>query len=133
MNFLPFEGSFAVGASQAQLGEQMQAVPQLREEVSSRQLLLGVRPEHVRLSDSAPLRAQVLGTEYLGHNQIVIVETASGTRLRAKVPVQQRAVRGDAVGLEFDTAEISLFDKASGRALQTSRYDTPLAGAARHG
>jgi multiple sugar transport system ATP-binding protein len=63
----------------------------------------------------------------------VIVETASGARLRAKVSVQQRATRGDAVGLAFDAAEISLFDTASGRALQTARYDTPLAGGARHG
>lgn len=133
MNFLPFESGFALGDSQALIGSQAQAVPALREEITARPLLLGVRPEHVRLSDAAPLRAQVLGTEYLGHNQIVIVETASGTRLRAKVPVQQRAVRGDTVGLDFDTAEISIFDAASGRALQTARYDTPLSGATHHG
>ena len=108
-------------------------MPALREDVSSRALLLGVRPEHVRLSDAAPLRAVVLGTEYLGHNQIVVLQTAGGTRLRAKVPVQQRAARGDAVGLDFDAAEISLFDAASGRALQTARYDHPLRGAAHHG
>ena len=133
MNFLPFQGGFALGDMQAQLGDQTQIVPQLREVVSPRALLLGVRPEHVRLTDSAPLRAQVLGTEYLGHNQIVVLETESGTRLRAKVPVQQRAVRGDQVGLAFDAAEISLFDTVSGRALQTARYDTPLTAGARHG
>ena len=133
MNFLPFEGGFAVGDQCAVLGSQPQAVPALREDVSSRPLLLGVRPEHVRLSDAAPLRAVVLGTEYLGHNQIVVLQTAGGTRLRAKVPVQQRAARGDAVGLDFDAAEISLFDAASGRALQTARYDHPLRGAAHHG
>ena len=133
MNFLPFEGSLALGANQVQLGRQTQAVPQLREAVASTQLLLGVRPEHVRLSDTAALRAQVLGTEYLGHNQIVIVQTEAGNRLRAKVPVQQRAVRGDLVGLSFDTAEISLFDQTSGRALHTARYDKPLAEAVRHG
>ena len=133
MNFLPFESGFAVGDNQALLGNQMQAVPALREAVSNRPLLLGVRPEHVRLTDDSPIRAQVLTTEYLGHNQIVILETTSGTRLRAKVPVQQRAERGDAVGLDFDAAEISIFDSATGRALQTARYETPLTGTARHG
>jgi multiple sugar transport system ATP-binding protein len=133
MNFLPFEAGFAVGDDQALLGGQTQAVPALREAVSARPLLLGVRPEHVRLLDAAPLRAQVLGTEYLGHNQVVVVETAHGARLRAKVSVRQQVARGDTVGLDFDAAEISLFDKASGRALQTARYDRPLTGNARHG
>lgn len=133
MNFLPFECGFAPGDAWALVADQMLPVPALRETVSSRPLLLGVRPEHVRLQDASPLRAQVLGTEYLGHNQIVVMQTADGAKVRAKVSVQQRATRGDHVGLDFDTDELSIFDSASGRALQTARYDTPLSEVTHHG
>ena len=57
---------------------------------------------------------------------IVTVATADGATLRAKVSVDSAAARGDRVGLSFDAAAVSLFDKASGRALRTARDDTPL-------
>ena len=44
----------------------------------------GVRPEHVRFDDDSALRAEVLGTEYLGTSQIVTVTTAHGATLRAQ-------------------------------------------------
>jgi len=54
--------------------------------------------------------------------------------LRAKVGVHIAVQRGDSVGLEFDTAQLSLFDQVSGRALQTARHARPVAKApSRHG
>ena len=76
---------------------------------------------HLRLDDSSALRAEVLGTEYLGTSRIVTLATAQGATLRAKVGVQSPARRGDQVGLRFDASAVSLFDQASGRALQTAR------------
>ena len=107
----------------------------LREDVSARPLLCGVRPEHVRLDDVSPLRAEVLGTEYLGTSRIVTLNTAQGATLRAKVHVSSAAKRGDHVGLAFDAAAVSLFDQGSGRALRTARDDYPLIhrNGARHG
>jgi len=131
MNFLPFEGGYASGARSVMLGAAELGIPQLREEVSPRALLYGVRPENVSFSDASPLRAEVLGTEYLGTSQIVTLSTLQGTTLRAKVPVQTAARRGDLVGLAFDAKTVSLFDQASGRALRTSRHDLPHG--ARHG
>ena len=126
MNFLPFESGFAVGASSAMVCGHAITVPTLREELSLSKLLLGVRPEHVKLADSSPVRAQVLGSEYLGVNQIVILNTVDGSTLRAKIGVEHKVQRGEHVGLEFDSSSISLFDKTSGRALRTARYDTAL-------
>jgi multiple sugar transport system ATP-binding protein len=131
MNFLPFEAALARGTEAIGIGGASVAVPALREDVSARPLLCGVRPEHVRLADDAPLRAEVLGAEYLGSCQIVTLATAVGSTLRAKVAADAPVACGDHVGLRFDAAAVSLFDQASGRALLTARNDR-AAGAA-HG
>jgi multiple sugar transport system ATP-binding protein len=123
MNFLAAEGGYVTGADQARIGSATLAIPVLREDTPSDALLLGVRPEHLRLSDTSALRAEVLGTEYLGTSQIVTCRTAQGTTVRAKVGVDAPAERGDQVGLAFDASRVSLFDPASGRALRTARHD----------
>ncbi len=133
MNFLPFEAALAEGCESLRIGEAHIDVPALREAVSARALLCGVRPEHVRLDDASALRAEVLGTEYLGTSRVVTLGTAGGTTLRAKVAVSHPAQRGDHVGLAFDAAAVSLFDGASGRALRTARDDRAFNAGARHG
>jgi multiple sugar transport system ATP-binding protein len=124
MNFLPFEAALARGSEAIDLAGARVAVPALREDVSTRRLLCGVRPEHVQLADDAPLRAEVLGAEYLGSCQIVTLTTAVGSTLRAKVAADARVASGDHVGLRFDATAVSLFDHASGRALRTARNDS---------
>jgi multiple sugar transport system ATP-binding protein len=130
MNFLPFEAALSEGADAVQLGLARVPVPALRQHVPPSALLLGIRPEHVRLADDSALRAEVLGTEYLGSRQIVTVATATGATLRAKVDADAPVSRGDRVGLRFDAAAVSLFDAASGRALRTARDDGAAPGAA---
>ncbi len=127
MNFLPFEAALADGAESVQIGPATVAVPALREAVAARALLCGVRPEHVHLADDSALRAEVLGTEYLGTFQVVTLVTAQGATLRAKVAVNAAVARGDQVGLRLDAAAVSLFDQASGRALRSARDDAPRA------
>jgi multiple sugar transport system ATP-binding protein len=131
MNFLPFEAALNKGSETVQIGPARVAVPALRQDVPQSALLCGVRPEHVHFADDSALRAEVLGTEYLGMSQIVTVTTASGATLRAKVGGDFPVVRGDRVGLRFDASAVSLFDQASGRVLQTARDDHPLAAHAR--
>jgi multiple sugar transport system ATP-binding protein len=123
MNFLPLRAGLALGATEVQLGETTLAVPRLHEAVAEADLLLGVRPEHVAFSDSSTLRAEVLGSEYLGTAQIVTCTTAGGAMVRAKLPPQQAVQRGQHVGLALTSDAVSLFDKASGRALRSARYE----------
>jgi multiple sugar transport system ATP-binding protein len=133
MNFLPVPGRFAANTMSVSIGDATLPVPALIEDAPGDSLLFGVRPEHVHFSTESKLRAEVLGTEYLGTSQIVTCRTAQGVTLRAKVGVHIPAQRGDSVGLEFDTAQVSLFDQASGRALKTSRHARPVASlSARH-
>ena len=127
MNFIPFAGAFAAGAREVALGAARVAVPAFAQAVSERALLCGVRPEHVRFDATSALRAEVVGTEYLGACRVVTLRSAQGATLRAKVDVASAAQRGDHVGLAFDARAVSLFDAASGRALRTARGDLPHA------
>ncbi len=126
MNFIPFAGAFAAGTREVVLGAARVAVPPFAQAVSERALLCGVRPEHVRFDAASALRAEVVGTEYLGHSQIVTLTTAVGSTLRAKLGVQVPAARGDHVGLAFDARAVSLFDAQTGCALALDRsVDAP--------
>ncbi len=117
MNFLRFHGSLEVGATDVNLHHQKLGVPVLREPFDG-DLVYGVRPEHVRLSDGAGYRGEILATEYLGTTQIVTIKTQNGD-LKARVASDQPASVGETVGLEFNSATVSLFDNQSGRAIRT--------------
>ena len=126
MNFIPFTAGLEKGATVAPIGGAKVGLPALKEAVVSRPLLYGVRPEHVRIDASSEVRAEVLGTEYLGTCQVVTVTLASGNRVRAKVPVRQVVSRGDHVGLAFDESQVTLFDEESGIAIATHRDSLPI-------
>ncbi|MFN3615824.1 MAG: TOBE domain-containing protein, partial [Rubrimonas sp.] len=100
-------------------------LPALREGAAGA-LALGARPEHVRLSDAAPLRARVEAAEYMGAGQIVTLATDFGA-VKARLPVDARARPGETVGLTLDARALSLFDAETGRALRTAANEGALA------
>jgi multiple sugar transport system ATP-binding protein len=118
MNFLRFDGSAAAGADQITLGDHTVTLPQLQEAASGK-LVLGVRPEHVALSDTAPLRGRIEAVEYLGTTQIVTLSTPHGT-VKARTPSTQPATPGDLTGLALNTPRLALFDATAGRAFRTA-------------
>ncbi|MBB5754317.1 ABC transporter ATP-binding protein [Prosthecomicrobium pneumaticum] len=118
MNFLAFEGTLAPGDRSVTVQGAPVAVPELREGATGGHVL-GARPEHVRFDDASRLRGAVYGTEYLGTQQIVTVETAGGM-VKARIPADVRISTGETVGLAFDAARLSLFEAAGGRALATA-------------
>ena len=123
MNFIPTTTALARGATSISLGPVAVGMPAVCDEVSQRPLLYGVRPEHVRLTSDAPLRAEVVGVEYLGNCQVITLNTALNCVVRAKVDVNIKVARGDQVGMELDNSEMTLFDQASGLAIRTARDD----------
>ena len=119
MNFLTFDGALKPGDRAVQFRDVSVPVPEIREARPVGSLVLGVRPEHVRFSDTAPIRGRVFGAEYLGTTQIVTVETEQGrlkARLSSSIPVQV----GENVGLTFRSERLSLFDARTGSAIQTA-------------
>jgi multiple sugar transport system ATP-binding protein len=127
MNFLDFFAALASGAEQIRLGEADVAVPRIREALGERDLVLGVRPEQVQFSDASAFRGIVFGAEYLGTTQIVTFTTPHGT-LRARVPADAEVRVGERIGLTFRPEKLSLFDKASGRAIITSLTEADIHG-----
>ncbi|MBC6440201.1 MAG: ABC transporter ATP-binding protein [Rhodospirillales bacterium] len=118
MNFLKFHGSVAPDATSVEFNHQIFGVPALREAFTG-DMVFGVRPEHVRLTDVAGYRAEIVASEYLGTTQIVSLKTHNGD-VKARVP-SDRAVRvGDTVGLSFDVSTVTLFDNQSGRAIRSA-------------
>ncbi|TMB39899.1 MAG: ABC transporter ATP-binding protein [Deltaproteobacteria bacterium] len=123
MNFIPFRGRLLPGDKCVHAGEAAIEIPEAREGTPEADLMLGARPEHVRLSASAPLRASVVEAEYLGTNQIVTLVTSQGTLVKARVPSEVRARPGETTGLEFRSGKLSLFHRASGRALRSALHE----------
>ncbi|NJM82150.1 MAG: ABC transporter ATP-binding protein [Tabrizicola sp.] len=117
MNFLDFNGIVGKGATEINLGGVRLAIPQQLDGASG-DLTLGIRPEHVRPSDAAPYRGEIVASEYLGTTQIVTFDTAHG-RIKARIPSHHKVVVGDTTGLELDARTLTVFDASTGRALSS--------------
>ncbi len=120
MNFLPTDRPAQGGSDLVAIDGAGVAIPRLNQAAGEEGTVLGVRPEHVRLDDNSLLRGSVYATEYLGSTQIIAIDTRAG-RVKARTGVDVRLNPGAPVGVSFNTAKLSLFDKASGRALELSR------------
>src|SRR5689334_3285780 len=117
MNFLRFQGGLRSGDTAVSLAGVRIDVPEIREDRASAPLVLGVRPEHIRFADAAPVRGEVFGAEYLGTTQIVTINTAHG-RVAARLPSGASVRVGETVGLEFHSERLVLFDVGTGFAIR---------------
>ncbi len=125
MNFLRFHGNAERGATSVKLHHQTLVVPEMREPFEG-DMVFGVRPEHIRLTDAGGYRGQVKATEYLGTTQIVTLNTAHGV-IKARAASGEVARVGETVGLEFDGQTVTLFDNQTGRALRSDLNEGVLA------
>jgi len=115
--------SFLAGASAVEVGDRFLKVddaliPIPEQLEGSSKVLLGVRPERVRLTSQGGLRGEVLVAEYLGSHQIVTVQTRAGT-VRARVDKSLEVTLGESLGLEFDPGGLILYDAVSEQRLSS--------------
>jgi multiple sugar transport system ATP-binding protein len=127
MNFLHVDAGLTAGDRVIKFPNGNIAVPEICEARAPAPLVLGVRPEHIRFADAAPVRGRVFGAEYLGTTQIVTVETEQG-QVKARLPSTLSVHVGETVGLIFRSDTLSLFDAQSGAAIRTASH-----GSASHG
>jgi multiple sugar transport system ATP-binding protein len=132
MNFLRSDMGLDADARALKFKDIAVPIPELRQRRPSGPLVLGVRPEHIRFSDSAQLRGRVFGAEYLGTTQIVTVTTEQGT-VKARLPSNFPVQIGETVGLAFRFNSLSLFEAETGAAIATAGEPTARLGGASHG
>jgi len=81
--------------------------------------VLGVRPEHVRLAQEGPLRAEVTLVEAMGNHQVVWLRC--GAHMLSAIvhdgPEGVSVAPGQVAAFTVDTARASLFDTTSGHRL----------------
>jgi multiple sugar transport system ATP-binding protein len=132
MNLLRFQGGLEPGRGSVRMSGVNVAIPRPFEAVGMGELVLGVRPEHVRLDDSAGLRGEVFGVEYLGTTQVISVATGNGI-VKARIASSQKVALGELVGLTFRTERLSLFEAASGQAIRTALHERQAVEEVAHG
>ncbi len=121
MNFIRFNAGIRKGAASVGIGDAKVAVPQVREDVAVGDIVLGVRPEHVRIAADSKLRGAVYESEYLGTTQIVAIDMGN-TIVKARVPAHHTYKPGEPVGLAFDAQRLSLFHAGNGKAIMTALH-----------
>ena len=122
MNLLPFEGSLRRGDRSVDYFGARVDVPEIGEERGIGALTLGVRPEHVVLSDSAPVRGRVFAVEYLGTNQIVTIDIERA-KIKARLSSRAAARVGENVGVAFQAPKLVVFNATTGRATRSALYE----------
>jgi multiple sugar transport system ATP-binding protein len=123
MNFLQCDAGLDASDRAVKFKDVSIAIPALCQQRPAGPLVLGVRPEHIRFSDAAPVRGRVFGAEYLGTTQIVTVTTEQGT-VKARLPSSAPVRVGETVGLAFRLDAVSLFDAQTGAAIQIASQQT---------
>ena len=77
---------------------------------------LGIRPEALTVSDAGQTRATATVVERLGDRTLVYAKLSDGAQVIAQDGGKSRVKAGDGIGLNFDAAELHLFD-GQGRAV----------------
>jgi multiple sugar transport system ATP-binding protein len=126
MNVLPARLERADGSLNAVvLGQRLRMTREqaaAAESAADANVLIGIRPEHLRLVEGAsPPAGATLGgrvevVERLG-NELFVYLDASGTTLIARVPADSPVSRGEIVQLAVDRQRMHLFDVETERAL----------------
>ena len=122
MNLLPFDGALKRGVGCVSYYGTSLDVPEIQEDRASGALALGVRPEHVAISDAGSLRGRIFAVEYLGTNQIVTIEMERA-KVKARLPSTTKARVGEAVGVTMRSDRLVVFDAATGRATRSALFD----------
>ncbi|MEM9964497.1 MAG: TOBE domain-containing protein, partial [Asticcacaulis sp.] len=121
MNFLPVSVSEEASGAVATLGDGSKVTTRVTGLADSASWELGLRPEHVRVSDQG-LAAKVEFVERLGERTLVYARLGDGTALTAEDEGLSRVKMGDAIYLKVDGDAAHLFD-ADGKG-----YNTPEVG-----
>jgi ABC-type sugar transport system ATPase subunit len=121
MNFADVELASEEGRPMLRLARHLIAAPAQFDLASApRQLVLGVRPQDVRIAspeDPDAVPGHVWMTELIGSERLIEVEVAPRLRITTEVKSEIRAMLNEPAAVSFNASKLHLFDPASGRAL----------------
>jgi multiple sugar transport system ATP-binding protein len=112
MNLLNADAPVMRGDKVVRIARRNFAVPAI--DAVSSGVVLGVRPEHVRLrgADEGSLGGRVSHVEYFGSHWVVEVQTDAGA-VKVLADKAMRPALQERVGLDFDTRHVVLFDAST--------------------
>ncbi|MBX3519158.1 MAG: ABC transporter ATP-binding protein [Xanthobacteraceae bacterium] len=96
-------------------------LPQPSQAAAKENLILGIRPESVRVNAGSAngLQGTVQNAEFMGAETFLYADTAAGP-LIARLPGRVTREPGEQISLEWDRGDAVLFDKTSGRRLESN-------------
>lgn len=125
MNLLPVGAPVRPGDTKVRVNGASIDVPLA--DSSAANVVLGARPEHLRLADPATgLRGRIEHVEYFGSHWVTELDTDVGP-VKVLADKSVRPVPGELAGIAFDMRHLVLFDSDSGRLLPsaTTRHHQP--------
>jgi ABC-type sugar transport system ATPase subunit len=123
MNFAEVTVAERDGAPALMLAGRALPVPgqfALSREDEGRRLVLGIRPQDVRLAepgDATAVPGVVWMVELIGSERLIEVEVAPKLRITAEVKAEMRVALDTPAAVAFDDAKLHLFDPGTGLAL----------------
>jgi lactose/L-arabinose transport system ATP-binding protein len=114
MNFLPARATDSEGRTVALVGDEESRIelPWLRGPLSrGQEVMVGLRPQHLRLSDEGSLRLRPDVVEQLGDVSYLHGETRGGTEIVVQVAERLPSVPRTEVRLAFDPARVFVFGR----------------------
>lgn len=127
MNLLQVDGELVADSGRLTANGLSFKLPTLLRHAPGGNLVLGIRPEHMRINDDESFRGSITSTEYLGTNQILTIKTDYGM-LKAVTAAYQQYSLDDNVGLQLDTDRISVFERSTGLRMNADMYSEATHG-----
>lgn len=114
--FVEKDGGGALDVTEFQVTLSKETLDVIRKDASGSELVLGVRPEDMKVSKSSVpdgIQATVYVIEPIG-DSVIVDARVGGTLIRAKADPAFQARLDDTVYLTFDTKRMHVFDKKTG-------------------
>ncbi len=121
INFITAEGNLKAGQREIKANGVTIEVPMIHEDVQESSVILGVRPEYIKISDNGNIDASILSIEYLGARQLLRVDTVLGI-LTIRMHSNLQVKKDEKVKLKFDTPNLMLFNPKSDKAVKSDLY-----------
>ncbi len=122
MNLIPCQAEFQDGGLVLSCAAfRLPLTKRVGADLTSRELLLGIRPEHVNIVEGAGeegIAATVDIVQPLGDEQIVDLSLKDGTVIKIIVPLEIELAPADELMVDFDQDRLSLFDARSEKRIE---------------